>query len=259
MSVSHRVKSSTSEKAVLNRLLFSPCTFEFHLTEQDLTPKGILHLEKMITLVQREGARVYLHHPMTYKGKPQHILSPDLERKTYFQWSTKQLVEISREYQTKTVLHGNYHESTPIPINERNTIQLYEELQKYMERGRDHLLFEDSTSGLFSYQNKDLISTVITPLKLPLVQDLSHSFIAVRGDQKRFIDLVHRVHPYVQYYHVVDSFGEYHDSLTIGKGKINWKAVKPYIIERDYIFEVGLRDFDRCDEMVESAYVFHRI
>jgi sugar phosphate isomerase/epimerase len=131
-----------------------------------------------------------------------------------------------------------------------------EEIQKIVSFGRNVFLWEDSCSGLFSYQNPYLIKEVIKPLRLDIVVDVSHSFIALRGDNEKLLDVINSVCNYAQYYHIVDSMGEKHDGLELGHGKINWSPLKPYMKNKPHIFEISLDDYNDCSPMIRSYQYF---
>lgn len=55
------------------------------------------------------------------------------------------------------------------------------------------------------------------------------------------------------HYHLVDSLGKVHDSLELGKGKIDWPAVLPLLNEQaTNIFEIVLQDQTDAKEQIAS-------
>ncbi len=65
---------------------------------------------------------------------------------------------------------------------------------------------------------------------------------------------------YAKYFHVVDSMGKTHDGLPLGRGRIDWSMVKPYVYNKPFIFEIGLKEpHNDCTPMIESAEYFKRV
>ena len=52
-----------------------------------------------------------------------------------------------------------------------------------------------------------------------------------------------------------------HDSLPLGRGKIDWTMVKSYVKNKDFIFEIDLKasNYLDCSPMIESAKYYNRI
>ncbi|WP_046227418.1 TIM barrel protein [Paenibacillus dauci] len=250
-----RLKSSLDRESLDDRLQYEPEIIEFFLSVDDLEQSDLIR--SRIRELRERGIRVYLHHPTRYNGKFLDILSPDPDRYRYYQESTERLVAICQEEGAKCVIHANYVKSENPEITRERTLLMKAEIEKILVYGRDVLLWEDSTDGLFCYANPYLIDEVIIPLQLPVNVDVSHTFISFRGDNERLRDVLERTAPYAQYYHLVDSMGEYHDSLPLGQGKIDWHMVKKLVNGKDYIFEINLNGGHiDCTPMVESARYF---
>ena len=57
----------------------------------------------------------------------------------------------------------------------------------------------------------------------------------------------------IVHYHLVDSMGKTHDSLTLGTGKIDWAAVLPRLnTAATSIYEINLKNQNDCREQLES-------
>jgi len=248
-----RLKTDTKEICIKNRLKYKPEIIEFHLEEHDL--KDIELLEGKIEQVKKAGAKVYLHHPMRVNGKFLDIISRDEEVKNYYDWSSKILGELCEIHDIHCVVHGNYADSDSSVINEENTEKVKYRIQQILTlKGSDKFLWENSVTGVFSNKNEQLIDKIVSPLNLPLAVDISHTFISLKGNNEKLEKILIETKPYAKYYHVVDSLGESHDSLPLGKGKIDWEMVKPYIKDCPFIFEIGLvPPYDDCTPMIESA------
>lgn len=258
--VGNRVKSAVIEKQIQDRLQYQPEVFEFHLVESDLYGEKRKELQEAIRHVQSQGAKVYLHHPMKTGSHYLDIISYHPEVRSFYTESSRILHEICAEHHIRCVVHCNYATSDKsIEINSENSQEVKKEIEKILSFGRNSFLWEDSITGVFSYKNPELIDTVIRPLALPLVQDISHSFIALEGDNKKLLDVTSTISPFVEYLHVVDSMGEHHDSLILGEGKIDWHNIKPFTVGKDFIFEINCDNMLDCTPMIQSATFYNNI
>ncbi len=253
-----RLKSSLDRASLDNRLQYDPEIIELYLRTDDLQQESLIR-ERIRELKQR-GIRVYLHHPSRYDGRYLDIMSTEPGMYRFYRESTQQLVRICQEEGSQCVIHANYLHSDNDEISRERTIALRQEIDEILSYGRDFLLWEDSTEGLFCYANPYLIDEVIVPLKLPVNVDVSHTFISFRGDNDRLREVLERTAPYAIYYHLVDSMGQFHDSLPLGQGLIDWKMVKSYVQGKEYIFEINLEGGHiDCTPMVESARFFDNL
>jgi sugar phosphate isomerase/epimerase len=255
-----RLKTALHPKQVENRMKYRPEIVELHLNEEDLyQPEDII---SVIKVFQSKGTTVYLHHPAKYKGKYLDIISSDKEMRDYYDWSCRELVMICQQEKVKCVVHCHYAQSESSYYNDHSTrVQLRKRLEGILPICEDSFLWEDTIKGIFSAQNPYLFQEIIEPLNLPLNIDVSHSFIALRGDNDRLKRHLDSAHPFARYYHLVDSNGEYHDALPLGKGKIDWNMVKSYVQDTDFIFEIDLKAFDYldCTPMIESARYYNKL
>ncbi|MBC6912272.1 sugar phosphate isomerase/epimerase, partial [Lactobacillus reuteri] len=72
------------------------------------------------------------------------------------------------------------------------------------------------------------------------------------NNQKLAVSLAHLKDRTV-HYHLVDSMGETHDSLTLGTGKIDWANVLPHLNPAaTSIYEINLHDQNNCREQIDS-------
>ena len=255
-----RLKSGLQQDQVLNRLFYNPEIVELHLEEQHLyQPELII---QTIRFLKSKGVRVYLHHPTTFQGKHLDIISPIQQMRNHYDWSCKMLAAICIQEDVKCVIHCHYKASvTHDYMNPANRALMRRRIEEILSLCEKSFLWEDTTEGIFSAQNPYLLDEIVGPLQLPLTIDLSHSFISLNGDNERLKEHLDAFHQYATYFHVVDSSGLRHDSLPLGKGKIDWKTVKPYIKNRDFIFEIDLRASNNidCSPMIESAVYFDKI
>jgi sugar phosphate isomerase/epimerase len=255
-----RLKTALNSQQIHNRMKFNPEIVEFHLKEENLyEPEEIV---KYIQEFKSKGARVYLHHPMTYRGKYLDIISSSQEMRDFYDWSCDVLALICKQENIKCIIHCHYvkSESTNYvnPAERKETRQRIEEILNICDKS---FLWEDTIRGIFSAENPFLLSEIIQPLNLPLNIDISHSFIALKGDNDKLQQHLESYHRFAKYFHLVDSNGVKHDSLSLGRGRIDWAMVKSYVKETDFIFEIDLKDsnYMDCSPMIESAKYFNNI
>jgi sugar phosphate isomerase/epimerase len=253
-----RLKCSLDSKQVDDRCMYGPEIIELQLFEKDLTETVILI--QTIRKLKQLGIKVYLHQPITYKNKKLDIMSTDLETIEYYQWSCDRLSEICKQENVRCVVHAHYSKSESSYYEGLSyTRKMKERIQRMNRTSGDYFLWENTTKGLFSFANPYIFSEVIEPLNLPLCFDVSHAFISFKGSNNKLIHVVNLVHEYIRYYHVVDSKGIHHDALALGKGKIDWKSLKHHLLQKDFIFEIGLKDWLDCTPMIQSADYFIKL
>jgi len=254
-----RLKTNIYEESIQDRLKYEPEIIEFHLNERDL--EDIPFLIQRIRQCKEKGSKVYLHHPMKKGDVFLDILSEEKEIKDYYDWSTTILAEICEQEDIYCVIHANYAGTTSSVITKENTENVKKRIQHFRNiKGGRRLLWEDSIEGVFSYQNPYLLSHIIEPLQLAITVDISHSFIALKGDNEKLQEVMEKTAPYAQYYHVVDSLGKEHDSLELGKGNVKWENIVSYLENKPFIFEIGLNPpYTDCQPMIASAHYFKQI
>ncbi len=255
-----RLKTALHPQQVQNRLKFNPEIMEFHLKGENLEePEQII---KYIQQCKSEGVRVYLHHPTTYKGQYLDIISQSQEIRDYYDWSCQVLASICKQEKIKCIVHCHYiHSESSDYGNGANRKETRKRMEEILRICDDSFLWEDTVRGIFSAENPFLLSEIVEPLQLPLNIDISHSFIALKGDNDKLEQHLESYHSFAQYYHLVDSNGIHHDALPLGKGSVNWKMVKSYVKDTDFIFEVDLNDsnYMDCSPMIESAKYFNAL
>jgi sugar phosphate isomerase/epimerase len=255
-----RLKSSLNGEHIQDRLKYNPEIIEFHLNEQDLyNPHEIID---NIKLLKSKGITVYLHHPMRYQGQFLDIISSNQKMRDHYDWSCEILASICRQEEIKCVVHCHYASSESTDFqNTVKRIEVRKRIESILSICEKSFLWEDTIRGIFSSENPYLLSEIIEPLNLPLNIDISHSFIGLKGDNKRLQEHLEKLHNFAKYFHLVDSMGMVHDSLPLGKGKIDWQMVIPYVQEKDFIFEIDLKSSNHsdCTPMIESAKYFREI
>ena len=104
-----RLKTALHPQQIRNRMKFNPEIMELHLKEEHLyDPEPMIHY---IQEFKSKGVRVYLHHPMTYKGQYLDIISQSQEMRDYYDWSCKVLASICKQEKIKCIVHCHYVQS----------------------------------------------------------------------------------------------------------------------------------------------------
>ena len=253
-----RLKAALHLAQIQDRMRYRPEILEIHVKEENLNnPEEII---RTIQDLKSQGVRVYLHHPAKYRGEYLDIISSSQRMRDFYDWSCKELAMICRQVDVKCVIHCHYAESESSSfLDKASRVAVRKRLESILCISDQAFLWEDTIRGIFSADNPFLFSEIVEPLNLSLNIDVSHSFIALKGDNEKLERHLERFHAYAQYYHLVDSKGVYHDALPLGKGKINWGMVKSYVKDTDFIFEVDLRSSNHLDcwPMIESARYYN--
>ncbi|PGK51614.1 hypothetical protein CN918_27870 [Priestia megaterium] len=257
--VLNRLKTAVNQLDITDRMQYQPEILEFHLVEDDLYGQQ-KELAEAISYVQSKGTKVYLHHPMKTGNRTLDIISNYPDVRAFYQESCRILHEICSKNHIKCVLHCNYAQSdNSIHISHENTVKVKHEIESILTYGKHTFLWEDSINGTFSFKNPHLFSRIIQPLQLPLVQDVSHSFIALSGNNEKLLAITKQISPFVQYMHLVDSLGQSHDGLPLGEGLIHWNNIKPHTLHKDFIFEISLDNVHDCRPMIQSCAFYNSI
>lgn len=252
-----RLKCAIDQQQMAERLKRSPELIELQLYEDDIEhPERIV---KAIHYFKKHGVKVYLHHPTKYQGDFLDLLAEEKRLTDFYTYSTKVIAEICQQESIKCVVHAHYAGTRSSTIGTDQTVAMARAIETILKIDSKWLIWEDSIEGIFSAQNKGLIDEIVKPLNLPRVIDTSHTFIALNGDASAFEQTLSATAPYTVYFHLVDTLGVEHDSLELGQGRINWKTVKPYTENKEFIFEIGLDDFNDSTPMQRSADYYNRL
>jgi hypothetical protein len=254
-----RLKSNLSDNSIQNRLQYNPEIIELYLDENDLLDSS--RLVEKIRFLKNLNIRVYLHQPSMHNGIYLDILTEDKELQKYYYGSSEILSNICHDENIHSVIHAHYAKTISSGLlDKQSTIKMRKRIQDILSFATDRLVWEDTIQGLFSFENPYLLDELVRPLDLPLNIDISHSFIACRGDNGKLKQILESTQKYAKYFHLVDSMGKKHDSLQLGQGLIDWEMVKPYVIDKDFIFEINLKgDHSDCIPMIDSVIYFNKI
>lgn len=136
---------------------------------------------------------------------------------------------------------------------------VYHRLDRFARAGRDHIMFENSIAPVFAYGHPDQENEILAH-HYRLAFDTSHCFIELHGDNQGLLASLRHLAPAVVHYHLVDSLGQTHDSLTLGTGKINWAGVLPLLNPAaSSIYEINLHDQTNCAEQLASHRYLNQI
>lgn len=242
------LKGDIHEIQLFNRLSYKPDIIEFFLREQDILGPGRTRLEEVIKYCQALNIQVFLHFPMIYNKRDSSEILNDSERKSFYNFSLEVLSKIVKKYGIKCVVH-------PVRPNESNYEQskdeLLESISYFIGKSDNRFLWENLTSG-FNLSDGSISEEVISQLNLPLCFDISHASISHNGSNDELMRLLSKYKDNIEYFHVVDSMGEFHDSLELGKGKIDWIRMKPFLANKPYIYEIDLKNQDYAGEQMNS-------
>lgn len=236
------------------------------MLEDDLFGQKRKDLERWIRWMKHQGLNVYIHHPQDINGGLLHINSKESIIGSYFELSTRILVEISEKYDCYTVVHWNYGadkkvQHQEIPVKESYSmseieflVEKTEEIDRHIGKGR--ILWENPSAGIGAYRDDFVLAELIAQTSLSLTFDTSHAFISLKGNNNKLEDTIKLLEHNIAYYHVVDSMGLVHDSLPLGDGRIDFARLKPYIIEKDFIYEIDIKNINDAREAVASHHYF---
>lgn len=242
------LKGDIYPQQLFNRLSYEPDIIEFYLREEDILGPGRIRLEETIIYCQLLGIKVFIHFPMRYNGKDSSAILDNSESQAFYLFSLEVMAEIVKKYNIKCVVHPiRPNESKP----EESKLKLIESISYFMDKSNNRFLWENLSSG-FDLSDNSISDEVIGTLSPPLCFDVSHAFISHKGNNDELMRLLSKYEDNIEYFHVVDSMGKFHDSLELGKGGIDWGRVKPFLKGKPYIYEIDLKDQDYAGEQMNS-------
>ena len=256
------LKGSSTRVQIDDRLQHHPSVYEFFTAASDFTPDGYRHLYDAIQYVQSQGIhRIILHHPMKFGNHHSDVVAPeryypDLYR--FIETTTEQLIRLGHDLNVRVLVHGGYsgpeveHMVNLYPSVEDARQAVYHRLDRFADEGGDQIMFENSIAPVFAYGHPDQEDEILAH-HYRLAFDTSHCFIELHGDNTGLQHSLRHLAPAVVHYHLVDSMGQTHDSLQLGKGKIDWAPVLPLLNPAaTSIYEINLHDQTNCKEQLAS-------
>lgn len=197
---------------------------------------------------------------MKFKGRNTDVVAPEKqfpELYAFIEDSTEKLLKIAIDHNVQLLVHGGYMGFVPEYVKLYRSLSdarqaVYKRLDRFAKAGGQHIMFENSISDVFCYGDP-LQEDEILSHHYRLAFDTSHCFIAAHGDNKVLQASLKHLKPAIVHYHLVDSMGMVHDSLQLGKGKIDWFKVLPLMNDKaSDIYEINLRNQNICTEQLAS-------
>ncbi len=256
------LKGSSQQSQIDNRLKYKPMTYEFFTASGDFTTEGYHRLYDAIQYVKDSGiTHIVLHHPMSFHEHHSEVVAPErlypgLYR--FIEMTTEKLLYLADDLDVQVLIHGGYagpesHYFVSLyPNVETAREAVYQRLDRFAAAGGDHIMFENSIAPVFAYGDPDQEDEILAH-NYRLAFDTSHCFIELHGDNQGLQQSLEHLKNNIVHYHLVDSMGKTHDSLTLGTGKIDWAAVLPRLnTAATSIYEINLKDQNDRREQLES-------
>lgn len=256
------LKGSSDQQQIDDRLQYHPDVYEFYTSAADFTPEGYQRLDEAVQYVQSKGIqRIVIHHPMVYHEWHSEVVAPEKsfpELYRFIETSTEQLIALAKKQNIQVLVHGGYagkevQEMVSLyPSVEKARQAVYKRLDRFAKAGGQHIMFENSIAPVFAYGHPEQEDEILSH-NYRLAFDTSHCFIEMHGDNQALQASLKHLRDHVVHYHLVDSMGQTHDSLQLGKGKIDWAPVLKLLNPNaSSIYEINLHDQWNCREQVES-------
>lgn len=256
------LKGSSSRIQIDDRLQYHPQVYEFYTDWHDFTTDGYKHLYDAVQYVQSRGVKhIVIHHPMNYHGYHMDVVAPeedypDLYR--FIETTTEQLIRLADDLGIQVLVHGGYsgpevqHMVSLYPSVQRARQAVYDRLDRFQRAGGSRIMFENSIAPVFAYGHPDQEDEILSH-HYRLAFDTSHCFIELHGNNQGLQASLQHLAPAVVHYHLVDSMGQHHDSLPLGEGRIDWRAVLPLLNPKaTSIYEIALKNPNDCQEQLAS-------
>ncbi|MCC4404683.1 sugar phosphate isomerase/epimerase family protein [Limosilactobacillus reuteri] len=256
------LKGSSQLDQINDRLQYNPLAYEFYTDANDFTDEGYQRLYDAIQYVKDAGIKnIILHHPMKFQDHHSEVVAPekqypDLYR--FIEFTTEKLLYLADDLDVQVLVHGGYAgpESRyfvslyPSVEDARNAV--YQRLDRFADAGGEYIMFENSIAPVFAYGDP-LQEDEILAHNYRLAFDTSHCFIELHGNNQKLASSLEHLKDRTVHYHLVDSMGKTHDSLTLGTGKIDWANVLPHLNPvATSIYEINLHDQNNCREQIDS-------
>jgi len=263
------LKASAEPAQLMDRLQYRPRTFEFFTSAADFDSVGFNRLKNAIEFVTQNVTKdVVVHHPMSFHGVHlDQLLDPKRQPGVYqfLQQSTAQLLELVTAENCRLLVHGGYggSESAALiqdyaSLKEAREV-VFTRLDELIRQGGGHVMIENGITASFMYGDPQLDEQIIQH-QFPLVCDLSHLFIGLKGNMALTMLSLKRLKPLIWHYHLVDSLGQKHDSLPLGTGLIDWQQVLPALNpQASMIYEVPDAEDATCANMLASYHYLRHL
>lgn len=256
------LKGSSDQQQIDDRLQYHPDIYEFYTSVADFTDAGYQRLDEAVQYVQSKGiTKIVIHHPMVYKKWHLEVVAPEKsfpELYRFIEESTEKLIALAQKRNVQILVHGGYagkevQEMVSLYPNVEAARQaVYRRLDRFARAGGNQIMFENSIAPVFAYGHPEQEDEILSH-NYRLAFDTSHCFIEMHGDNQALQASLRHLRDHIVHYHLVDSMGETHDSLQLGKGKIDWAPVLKLLNpQATSIYEINLQDQWNCREQVAS-------
>ncbi len=263
------LKGSSNRAQMDDRLQYQPAVYEFYTDTNDFTKDGYQHLYDAIQYIQSKGIhQIVIHHPMNYQGHHLDVVAPEKDYPQLYRFietSTEQLIRLADELNVQVLVHGGYagpevqHMVDLYPSVAAARQAVYQRLDRFQRAGGNHIMFENSIAPVFAYGDPQQEEQILSH-HYRLAFDTSHCFIELHGNNKGLEKSLRHLGPSIVHYHLVDSMGQTHDSLPLGRGKIDWTQVLPLLNPAaTSIYEIALKDPNDCHEQLVSHHYLMNI
>jgi len=236
------LKASDIRKELRTRLKLNPKIIELHLFETDLF-SGIRKLEKTIHYLQKKHIIVRMHMPFKYKGRYLSLHKMDIRNE--IKVFTK-LGKLCKKYHIKAIVHPYLpFEDSNCSKKTRDVIAVnLMRFRKYY----DYFYFENSSKDIYS-KTPDVLYVNKKARVRNVCIDTCHLYETYKDNNKieNHIKVMRKY--FNTYFHLNDSDLKYH-SLEIGKGKIDFNRILPYVNQG--VTEIRSRDEAHPKEMLRS-------
>lgn len=262
------LKGSDSHVQIKDRLQYHPQVYEFFTAVSDTTDDGLKRLGDAIDQVKAAGVRhIVIHHPMKFEGRNTDVVAPEKQYPRLYQFiekSTEALLKVAIDHDVQLLVHGGYKGFVPEYLSLYPSIKaarqaVYKRLDRFAKAGGQHIMFENSISAVFCYGDPAQEDEILSH-HYRLAFDTSHCFIASHGSNQKLQASLKHLGPSIVHYHLVDSMGKTHDSLQLGKGKIDWAKVLPLLNpQATSIYEINLHNQKICTEQIASHHYLTQV
>lgn len=250
------LKTCWHKKQIATRLPHNPAILEIYLYDGDLE-NHLGEIEEGIKEMKKSGAEITIHQPEFFNGKTFTIASSNKNLTKNALGGYELLVGLCKKHKLKGLILHPYSANLDKPeINKSYKTINRESFMRNINKNKDlkkYAYLENIPIGFFSREED--IAEIRRKTKTRLCMDLCHLYMAYQDNNKMEKVLKNLVKT-EDYFHIVDTRGNNHDSLEIGKGEINFEKIIKYI--RQGIIEVNCKNQITADEMIRSYYEFNK-
>ncbi len=236
------LKAADIKKELKQRLKLNPKLVELHLFETDLF-SGIKRLKQTIEYLQKKHITVRLHMPFYYKMRLLSLHKQNI--KDEIKVFTK-LGNLCKKYHIKAIVHP-YQRIKGTRTSKKTRDIIAKNLNKF-KKYYNYFYFENSSKDIYSKTPDVLYVNKKAQIKNVCI-DTCHLYETYRDNNKIEHHIKTMRKYFNTYFHLNDS-DLIHHSLEIGKGKIDFNRILPYVNQG--VTEVKSKDEAHPAEMLRS-------